>query len=125
MSGWNWPGSVVTNVVDGDSFDARVTRDLGFGGVVSFVVRLRLNRINTPPVKSPEGRAATALARQLMMAVPVHIVTLKPYKYGGPDSSPGEWMAEVTLADGRNVSDALIEAGVALPWDGAGGRPGG
>jgi endonuclease YncB( thermonuclease family) len=52
-------------------------------------------------------------------SVPVLIETVKAYKYGD------EWMAEVTLPDGRNVSDALVAAGVAQWWDGQGPRPGG
>lgn len=136
-AGWVWPDSVVTRIVDGDSFDALVTRrsaevvDIGFGGKTatkletSFTVRLRLNRINTPPAKTAEGRAATALASQLMLAAPVHIVTVGAYKFGGPDTSPGEWMAEVTLPDGGNVSDVLVDTGVAVYWNGAGPRPGG
>ena len=38
MIGWDWPNSTVVHVVDGDTFDARVTRDLGFGGAATFVV---------------------------------------------------------------------------------------
>jgi endonuclease YncB( thermonuclease family) len=30
---------------------------------------------------------------------------------------PGE-VAEITLPDGRNLSDALLEAGLAKPYDG-------
>jgi hypothetical protein len=48
---------------------------------------------------------------------PVHITTVGPYKYGD------EWMAEVTLADGRNLSDTLVGLGLAVLWDGTGPRP--
>lgn len=125
MATWLWPGSTISNVVDGDSLDARVTRDLGFGGTAEFVVRLRLNRINTPPGHTDQGKAATAYVRAATAVGTADIETLKPYKYGGPDSSPGEWMAEITLPSGVNLSDALVAAGLAVHWDGQGTRPGG
>jgi hypothetical protein len=48
---------------------------------------------------------------------PVHITTVGPYKYGD------EWQAELVLADGRNLSDALVDLGLAVYWDGHGPRP--
>lgn len=117
---WLWPGSTVTRIIDGDSFTARVTRDLGFHGTATFDVKLRLNRINTPPVKTPAGQDALLQAQLLMSpGAPVLIETVKPYKYGD------EWMAEVTTLEGRNVSDAMVANGHALFWDGTGPRPGG
>lgn len=124
-TGWLWPNSVITNVIDGDTFDARVRRDMGFGGVVEFIVRLRLNRINAPAKSTAVGKQAKAAVVSAALEKVVLIQTLKPYAYGGPDTSPGEWMAEVTLADGTNLSDSLVAAGLAFPWDGKGPRPGG
>jgi endonuclease YncB( thermonuclease family) len=121
-TGWLWPNSVITNVVDGDTFDARVRRDMGFGGVVEFVVRLRLNRINAPAKSTPAG-AAARMALAPLVDGQFLIETVKPYKYGGPGSSPGEWMAEVTLPSGVNLSDWLVSQGHAIPWDGTGTRP--
>ena len=121
---WLWPGARVTRVIDGDSFVACVKRDIGFHGSVTFDVRLRLNRINTPPVKTPAGKSAAtffeALARvSEVSSPPLLIETVKPYKYGD------EWMAEVTLPDGRNVSDVMVQSGGAVYWNGQGPRPGG
>jgi endonuclease YncB( thermonuclease family) len=124
MSRWDWPDSVVTRIVDGDTFVATVHRDLGFGGRASFDVRLRLAGINTPPAKTAEGSAAAGVATELMLGKTLHIVTLGPYKYGA-DDSPGEWMAQVTLEDGRDVAHELVAAGVGVTWDGKGPRPGG
>lgn len=124
MSAWEWPGTVITRIVDADTVDATVTRDLGFGGTASFPVRLRLNRINAPKARSKPGRAAArAAAAYLDGAGPLHVVTVKPYKYGGPAGKVGEWMAEVTLPDGANLSDTLVAAGHAVYWDGQGPRP--
>lgn len=121
-TGWLWPASVITNVVDADTIDARVTRDIGFGGTTSFVVRLRLNRINAPAKSTLAGKAARA-AVETLSGQTVLIQTLKPYKYGGPDRSPGEWMAEVTTPDGVNLSDLLVDLDLAVYWDGNGPRP--
>jgi endonuclease YncB( thermonuclease family) len=136
---WHWPAATVTRVVDGDSFLALVTRDvrlmidvqdIGFHGAVGplellipirFPVRLRLNRVNCPAVSTAAGRLAAATVAALMAAPGqlVNIDTVGPYKYGDA------WMAEVTLVDGRNVSDELVRLGVAVFWDGKGPRPGG
>jgi endonuclease YncB( thermonuclease family) len=121
---WSWPGARITRVIDGDSFIARLGRDIGFHGEVQFEQRLRLNRINTPPIKSVAGTAAAeffkALVRVSEVASPPLLVeTVKPYKYGD------EWMAEVTLPDGRTVSDLMVSSGGAVYWNGTGPRPGG
>jgi endonuclease YncB( thermonuclease family) len=79
--------------------------------------RMRLNRINAAAKATVRGKAATVFARQQMEGVTVHIVTTGAYKYGD------EWMAEVTLSDGRNVSDMLVDAGLAVYWNGKGPRP--
>lgn len=121
---WTWPDSVITRVIDGDTIEARVSRDMGFGGRAEFIVRLRLNRINAPAIKYDLGRRAQAWLTILLRDAIVTIETLKPYKYGGPDDSPGEWMCEVTTAKGQNVSDLMVQAGYAVYWDGEGTRPG-
>lgn len=123
MGTWVWPASTIPNVVDGDTIDALVTRDIGFEGKVTYPVRLRLNRINAPKVKTERGAKAKARVLALVTGVPVTITTSKHYKYGGPDSSTGEWMAEVVLADGRNISDTLVLERLADFWDGDGPRP--
>ena len=123
MTDWAWPSSTVTRIVDGDTIDATVTRDLGFGGKAVFPVRLRLARINAPKGSSDRGKAATAFLQQLLpLNVPVDLVTTKPYKYAGPDWSPGEWMVEITLQYG-NVSDLMVSSGYATYWDGEGPKP--
>jgi hypothetical protein len=55
--------------------------------------------------------------------VAVHVTTLKRYKYGGPSETVGQYMAEVELPDGRNLSDLLVADGLAVYWDGQGPRP--
>lgn len=123
MSVWSWPDAQVVRVIDGDTLDMQVTRDLGFGGSASFVVRLRLNRINAPALHTVDGLAAFGyLSSLLPVGTKCPLTTVKAYKYGGPDTSPGEWMAEITTSAG-NVSDQMVTAGRAVYWSGAGPRP--
>lgn len=123
MSEWRWPGSRISRVIDGDTVDTQLTRDIGFGGRVTFPARLRLARINAAKAKSPAGLSATAMVITLTGGAPLDIITLKPYKYGGPVDYTGEYMAEVVLPDGRNLSDVLVAEGLAVYWDGSGPRP--
>jgi len=57
---WSWPASTIVRVVDGDSIVARLTRDIGFHGTVTFDQHLRLNRINASPASTDLGKQATA-----------------------------------------------------------------
>lgn len=123
MSAWEWPNTELIRVVDGDTIDVLLTRDLGFGGVATFPVRLRLNRINAPKVSSDKGEAARARVVEVIGAQRVMVTTVKSYKYGGPDDELGEYMAEVRLPNGTNVSDLLVTEELAAYWDGKGPRP--
>lgn len=124
-AGWHWPDAQIVSITDGDTIDVKVTKDVGFGGSCSFRVRLRLARINAPTDKTAAGQASAAWLSGLLTGQTVDLVTLDAYKFGGPAYSPGEWMAEVTLADGRNVSDLSVSLGFSQYWNGQGPRPGG
>jgi endonuclease YncB( thermonuclease family) len=128
VSVWTWPDAEVVRVVDGDTLDMRVTKvsDIGFGFTQSatVVVRLRLNRINAPALSTVAGKASAAYVASLLpVGTRVPLQTVKPYKYGGPGDSPGEWMAEVTSPAGGNVSDLMVSNLLAVYWDGSGPRP--
>jgi endonuclease YncB( thermonuclease family) len=114
---WDWPDSHIVRVTDGDTIVAEVTRDIGFHGTLKFLQKLRLNRINAKKANTAEGITATKFVSDETFAVPLHIQTVGPYKYRD------EWMAEVILPDGRNLSDALVAAGAAVYWNGTGPRP--
>jgi endonuclease YncB( thermonuclease family) len=131
-------GTKVTDVEDGDTIDGLLGMDCGFGDQLVRRKRFRMARINAAKGPTGSGTAATAELRRLLFdpANPVKSLTsLKPYKYGGPnkdypkmDGGPkgygGEYMAEIELDDGTNVSDAMVAAGHAVYWDGTGPRPG-
>jgi endonuclease YncB( thermonuclease family) len=127
MGVWQWPNSRIHNVVDGDTVDSMLTKvvDIGFNGTttITFPMRLRLSRINTARASSAKGRKAKELVLARTANADVHITTLKPYKYGGPEDKMAEYMAEVTLPDGANLSDLLVAEGLATYWDGNGPRP--
>lgn len=115
---WIWPGTTITRIIDGDSLIAHMTKDIGFNGFVSFDQKLRLNRINAPAIKTSNGQAAWTFLSTLLPSVGlVTLETLKPYKYGD------EWMAEITLPNGQNVSDVMVATAHAVYWDGTGPRP--
>ena len=124
MAEWPWHDTVISRVLDGDTIEADlVNQHVGFGVTASFPVRLRLNRINTEPLKTTKGKMARARVLALTAGVRLHIVTGKGYKYGAPEGKAGEWMAEVQLPDGRNLSDLLAAEALACYWDGQGPRP--
>jgi endonuclease YncB( thermonuclease family) len=123
MADWVWPDSVITRVIDGDTLDATLTRDIGFDGKVVFPVRLRLNRINALPANRELGLRCKGRVLALTAGARLTIVTGRGYKYGAPAGKTGEWMAEVILTDGRNLSDLLVAEGLAVYWDGTGPRP--
>lgn len=118
---WEYPGSTLVRVVDGDTFHAQVTRSLDFGFHVvitpTAVQKFRLNRCNTAPAATPSGTGAAARLVDLLLPAPFHLSSVGPYKFGD------EWMAELVLADGRNVSDVLIAEQWAAPWNGQGPAP--
>lgn len=119
LAPWVWPMSTVIRVIDGDTLVVRLTRDIGFHGTVSFDQKVRIAGINTPPGRTAAGfLAARWNTDNLLAAPPMTITTLKPYKYGD------EYMANLLMADGRDVGLTLIDLGLALPWDGRGPRPG-
>jgi len=97
----------IEHVVDGDSVDAVI--DVGFK--TNIRQRLRLARIDTPE----RGQDGYAQARDFVtwavLDKPVLVKTEKTSKWG-------YYLAEITLPDGRNLSDALLEEGLAKPYDG-------
>lgn len=99
--------AVVTNVVDGDTVDLVV--DLGFK--IQTKQRVRLARIDTPERAQPGYAAARDFVKESILGKPVTIKTEKVSKWG-------YYLAEVTLDDGKNLNDTLVQAQLAKYYDG-------
>jgi endonuclease YncB( thermonuclease family) len=106
--------ATVVSVHDGDT----LTRDVDLGFWAHFRMPCRIAGINAPELKAPGGvEARDTLAALCPPGSPLTVVSVKPDKYGGRfDGVP-------CLPDGRVVGDVLIEAGVAVAWDGTGPAP--
>lgn len=97
----------IESVVDGDTVDAII--DLGFK--TNMRQRLRLARIDTPE----RGQDGYAQARDFVTwEVIDKLVTIRTEKV----SKWGYYIAEVTLPDGQNLSNALLKAGLAKLYGG-------
>jgi endonuclease YncB( thermonuclease family) len=118
---WVFPGSTLNRVVDGDTFYADVKRTLDFGFHVKITPtatqKFRVNGCNAAPSKTASGMGATAALTDLLGRGPFTLASVGAYKYGD------EWMAEVLLADGRRLTDVMIEEQWSAPWDGQGAQP--
>jgi micrococcal nuclease len=99
--------AVIDNVVDGDTIDALI--DLGFK--ICTKHRLRLARVDTPEKGQPGYAMAKDFVREVCGGKTVKVTTEKVSKFG-------YYLAEVTLEDGRNLSDMLIGTKLAVPYDG-------
>jgi hypothetical protein len=121
MTTWLFPGAVLERVVDGDTFIARLTRTADFGfhviSTLSSVQRFRLNRAAAAPASTDSGAGAARALTEMLSGAPFLLTSVGPYKFGD------EWMAEVVLADDRNVTDTLIAEQWAALWSGRGAQP--
>jgi micrococcal nuclease len=99
--------ATVENVVDGDTVDLVI--DLGFK--IASRQRVRLARINTPERTQPGYAAARDFVRDAVLNKSVTLKTEKVSKWG-------YYLAEITLEDGRNLNDTLVQAQLAKYYDG-------
>lgn len=76
--------AIIERAVDGDTYILLI--DVGFDILTR--QRVRLSRINTPELSTPEGKDVY-----------------------------GRYLAEVTLEDGTNFNDYLLEKGFAKPYE--------
>jgi endonuclease YncB( thermonuclease family) len=129
--------ATVVDIHDGDTIDVSIvlvanrTRhkiddaDLGFNvhavsGIGTVLERqsVRLLGCNAPELATDAGKAALAyLETQLHVGDVVTLVSHGWDKYGGRIDG------QITLADGRDLTQAMIAAGQAAPWDGQGPKP--
>lgn len=95
------------HVVDGDTLDLLV--DLGFRMYKRD--RFRLAGVDTPERGRPGYREAADYLRGLLSDRTLTLQSEKVSKWG-------YYLATLTLEDGRNVSQLMIEAGHAVAYDG-------
>jgi micrococcal nuclease len=107
---------LVTNVVDGDTFDGIV--DMGFR--IKGHIRFRLLGIDTPELRPRKGTAAEkadekvrAKAATMFLADTILDETVEIYTAKG--DSFGRWLATVHH-DGVNVNDLMISSGHAKEY---------
>lgn len=109
----------VERVIDGDSLAVRV--EVWLGLEVATVVRLR--GIDAPELagRCPDERRRAASAREALAALvaggAISLAGVETDKYGG------RVVADVADGSGRLLAAALVDAGLARPYDG--GRRGG
>jgi len=99
--------AIIENVVDGDTVDANI--DLGFK--IFSKQRLRMARIDTPERTQPGYAMAGDFVRDKCLNKEVTIATEKASKFG-------YYLAEITLSDGKNLNDLLVENKLAVPYFG-------
>lgn len=101
----------VVRVIDGDTIDAILTRDIGFRHIATWRQRLRIAGIDCPEVSGATraaGVAATVFTRDWLAAAPCAAETLQQDNFG-------RWLARIFRADGSDLSAALLAAGHAIP----------
>ena len=105
--------AIIVGIVDGDTVDANI--DLGFGIVMKH--RLRLARVNAPEMKAADEamRAKAVEAKSYLIlrleGKAVYVTTRKSDIYG-------RYIAEIVYDNGINISDDLLDAGLAVPYRG-------
>ena len=83
--------AICADVIDGDTFDTKAGD------------RIRLARVNAPPISTPEGQKAKTLLESLILSKSITYETVARDTYGRA-------VAEVWV-DSKNVNDAMIAAG--------------
>lgn len=129
--------ATVANIHDGDTLDVDIVlapsrahrkvadADLGFDVHLVSGVGVKLERqsvrllgCNAPELSTDAGKAALAFIETVLsVGDTVTLVSHGWDKYGGRIDG------QVTLADGRDLTQVMIAAGQAAPWDGQGAKP--
>lgn len=111
--------ATVLEWIDGDTVDVLI--DLGFS--VSIKQRVRVRWLNTPEIRGHEKAAGVlALCHACDLAPPRSQVTLRSHKDIGGDKF-GRYLADITLADGRDYATCMVTSGHGKHWTGQGEKP--
>ncbi|MBI3313551.1 MAG: thermonuclease family protein [Candidatus Omnitrophica bacterium] len=93
----------MTQVTDGDTFDAVI--DLGFG--FTTLQKLRLRGLDAPEIESAEGKEAKQFLEKIILSSPLLIKTVKSDKYD-------RYLADVWAGE-TYLNQELIDKGLAIP----------
>ncbi len=106
--------AVITRVVDGDTLVVDI--DAGFD-IWLRGQTLRLNRVNAPEMKTPEGRALFDRL-QVLTGQKIIIKTIKNHrvKKETQKDSFGRYLSEVEINEMGNLSDYLLTNNLAVPY---------
>lgn len=131
-----YPAKVVA-IHDGDTIDVALVlvasrahrkiadADLGFNvhlvdrqGVALERQSVRLYGCNAAELSTPAGKAALAFLETVL-----HVGDTITLLSRGWDKYGGRIDGQITLADGRDLTQVMIGANQAAPWDGSGAKP--
>lgn len=100
--------ATVVRIVDGDTLDVL----LDYGDYLSQQRRLRLQHVDAYEHTTEKGAEATALVnRELPVGAQIVVTTSKPDKYG-------RQLAVVQTPAGKDLATLLLQAGLAVPYEG-------
>jgi micrococcal nuclease len=111
----------VVRVLDGDTVEVDIEKDVGFDVVVKFRKTVRMQGINTPEKFGATKEAGLASKKIVQDLLPVGSeIVMRTEK---PDSTEkfGRFLATIWLGN-LNLSEHLISIGAAKPFDGKGKR---
>lgn len=113
----------VYRVIDGDTVDLTLSRDIGFYHRTSVTVRFRLVEINTPERGQFGYDEAKAFTTEWLTEREQHGLVAYTYKHQAPATVPdggfGRWLVDVVDAYGERLVDALREVGLAAEYRGS------
>lgn len=114
---------VVERVIDGDSLWCVLSdsRDFGFDQIVTIDKRadLRLFGLDAWPKETVEGKNGLQLVINATLRGKLRVQTIKDKR-----EKYGRYLAVLWVGnDEKSVNQQLIEAGLALPWNGKGPHP--
>jgi endonuclease YncB( thermonuclease family) len=108
-----WPyvrDAELLTVIDGDTLRLRI--DLGWRVYIDGEIRLL--RINAPEMNTAAGKDARLFVINLFNEVGTNMLVSS--KRRDPDRSFTRYLADVMLADGRDLADTIIQAGHGVPY---------
>lgn len=119
MDEYRYTDVEVLRVLDGDTVDLRLTKDIGFYHAASVCLRFRLVEIDTPERGAPNHAEATEFTREWLELRKGNLVAVT-FKHEAPavvpDGGFGRWLVDIHSFNGQRLVDALKAQGLAVPY---------